>query len=184
MPPTFGDLQLAVQAYWHVKDTQTATAQLLGSTSEGAAKAVRAAGHFEPIAALLVRFFLDAGYPHESIGTGRPNIVLPGYFRSTKRWDLTVIHGGVLVAVIELKGIGGDENSIGRNYNNRLEEAMGNSLDIGRADDMGLVGPEKPWLGYFFIMEDTATSRRPKRPERGILPAHAEWNGVLRSSWG
>lgn len=178
MPPAYSDLQLAVQAYWDVKDKQATSAALLGSTAEGTAKAVRAAGHFEPIAALLARFFLDAGYPATSIGTARPHIVLPGFFRATKRWDLVVVHRGVLVAAIELKGIGGDENSIGRNYNNRLEEAMGNSLDIGRANDIQLVGPEQPWLGYFFIMEDTPTSRQAKRPEQGVLPAHADWYGM------
>lgn len=178
MPPTRADLQLAVKAYWDVKDQQTAMATLLGSASEGTAKAVRAAGHFAPIAALLARFFLDAGYPPSAIGTGHPHIVLPGYFRPTKRWDLAVIHRGVLVAAIELKGIGGDKYSIGRNYNNRLEEALGNSLDLDRADGHGLAGPEKPWLGYFFVMEDTLISRQGKRPEKGRLPAHPVWSGM------
>lgn len=178
MPPTHADLQAAIKAYWHVKDQQTTTAQLLNSSSEGAAKAVRAAGHFAPVAALVARFFLEAGYPPESIGTGHPHIVLPGYFRPTKRWDLAVIHKGVLVAAVELKGIGGDANSIGRNYNNRLEEALGNSIDLDRAKDQGLAGSEKPWLGYFFLMEDTPTSRRSKHPERGKLPAHTSWSGL------
>lgn len=178
MPPTRADLQLALAAYWDTKDKQATTARILGSTAEGTAKSVRAAGHFAPIAALLARFFLDAGYPPGSIGTGHPHIVLPGMFRPTKRWDLAVIHRSVLVAAIELKGIGGDATSIGRNYNNRLEEALGNSLDITRADDAGLVGAERPWLGYFFVMEDTPTSRASKRPEKGLIPAAPEWNGL------
>ncbi len=131
MPPSRADLELALAAYWTTKDSQASTARLLGSTAEGAAKAVRGARHFTPIAALLARFFLDAGYPAASIGAGRPQVVLPGVYRPTKQWDLVVIHRGVLVAAIELKGIGGSEKSIGKNYNNRVEEALGNSLDIG-----------------------------------------------------
>lgn len=178
MPPDRADLALAMAAYWRKKDAQTATAQLLGSTAEGAAKAVRGGGHFTPIAALLARFFLDAGYPAEAIGTGRPRVVLPGVFRPTKQWDLVVIHRDVLVAAVELKGIGGDEGSIGRNYNNRAEEALGNSLDIDRAHDAALVGPEKPWLGYFFVMEDSASSRAAKQPMEGTLPADPVWRGL------
>jgi len=178
MPPTRADLKLAMAGYWNVKDRQATSAALLGSTAEGTSKSVRAAGHFIPIAALLARFFLDAGYLPSSIGTSRPWVVLPGVFRPTKQWDLVVIHRGVLVAAIELKGIGGDEKSIGKNYNNRVEEALGNSIDVGRANDAALVGPEKPWLGYFFVMQDNASSREPKQPMNGILPADPIWRGL------
>ncbi len=138
---------------------------------------MRGGGHFTPIAALLARFFLDAGYPPSSIGTGRPHVVLPGVFRPTKQWDLVVIHKDVLVAAVELKGISG-EKSIGKNYNNRVEEALGNSLDVSRANDVALVGPEKPWLGYFFVMEDNAASGLRKQPMAGTLPADPVWRGL------
>jgi hypothetical protein len=176
--PTRTDLETAVAAYWQTKDSQAAAARLLGSSAEGTAGSVRAAGHFAPIAAVIARFFLDAGYPPASIGTGRPWVVLPAVFRPTKQWDLAIIHRGVLVAAIELKGIGGDKDSIGRNYNNRVEEALGNALDLWRANDQGLVGPEKPWLGYFFLMEDTPTSRARKRPMTGFFPADPIWTGL------
>jgi hypothetical protein len=54
---------------------------------------------------------------------------------------------------------------------------LGNSLDIGRAGDVSLVGVEKPWLGYFFLMEDNTTSRRTERVERGLLPVDDVWTG-------
>lgn len=178
MPPTRADLEFAMHAYWGVKDRQAASAELIGSTAEGAAKAVRGARQFEPVAALIARFFLDAGYPPSSIGVGRPHVVLPGLFRPTKQWDLVVVHRGVLVAAIELKGIGGSEKSIGKNYNNRVEEALGSAFDVARAHELALVGHERPWLGYLFVMEDVPSSRTPKRPMQGILKADEIWNNL------
>jgi len=178
MPPSRADLELAMQAYWGVKDRQGATSELLKSTAEGAAKSVRAGKQFAPVAALIARFFIDAGYPPSSIGTGRPHVVLPGAFRPTKQWDLVVVHRGVLVAAFELKGIGGDDQSIGKNYNNRVEEALGSAFDIDQADDLDLMGPEPPWLGYLFVMEDTPSSRKPKEPMKGLLRADDVWSGL------
>jgi hypothetical protein len=123
--PTREDLELAMAAYWGVKDRQAAMAELIGSTAEGTAKAVRGGGQFTPIAALIARFFVDAGYPPSSIGVGQPHVVLPGLFRPTKQWDLVVVHRGVLVAAIELKGIGGDASSIGRNYTTASRRRLG-----------------------------------------------------------
>ena len=178
MPPGYQDLTTAVANYWKVKDGQLAAAQAAGSTAEGSAKAVRGGGHFAPLAALIARFFLDAGYPIESIATGQrdPRTTLPGYFRPTKDWDLVVSHRGVLVAAVELKALGGP--SFSNNYNNRIEEALGNSIDLSRANFEALVGPEQPWLGYFFVMEDHPNSRRPGgRPRGKPFVSAEEWSG-------
>lgn len=69
-----------------------------------------------------------------------------------------MVHDGILVAAIELKSLGSP--SFGNNYNNRIEEALGNATDLSRANLAGLVGGEKPWLGYFFVMEDAEKSRK------------------------
>lgn len=149
MAPSREDLKTAVAAYWKTKDEQHAAAEAVSSTAEGKAKAVRGGGHFNPIANLIARFFLDAGFPQESIHASTPGIRLPGYYRPTKKWDLVVAHEGVLVAAIELKALGGP--SFGNNFNNRVEEALGTAVDIDRANWRGLLGPEKPWLGYFLL---------------------------------
>jgi hypothetical protein len=176
--PGASALRKAVADYWKVKDNQLTAAQAAGSSAEGTSKAVRGGGHFAPIAALIARFFLAAGYPVESIATGQrdPRTCLPGYFRPTKDWDLVVSHRGVLVAAIELKALGGP--SFGNNYNNRLEEALGNSVDLSRAHLEALVGPERPWLGYFFVMEDHPKSRAPGgRPRGKPFVSAKEWHG-------
>ncbi|HEX5591729.1 MAG TPA: PaeR7I family type II restriction endonuclease [Solirubrobacterales bacterium] len=174
MATTREDFELAVAAFWQGRDKQLAAADAIESTAEGAAKAVRGGSHFDPMVALISRFFTDAGYPQESIGVTIGGVTLPSHFRPTKRWDLVVVHKGVLVAAIELKGIGG---SYGKNYNNRVEEALGSSIDLARANREGLVGPEKPWMGYFFLMNDEAESRRPLKPQEGPFPVEEFWRG-------
>ena len=38
-------------------------------------------------------------------------------------------------------------------------------------------GPEKPWLGYLFLMDDAEGSRRPTNPQKGPFPAEEVWYG-------
>jgi hypothetical protein len=159
MAPNRADLNFAFTEYWAVKANQRETAIASGSTAEGTSIATRGGKHFQPLVNLLAGFFLDAGYPVESIGASGSLVTLPGYYRPTKDWDLVVVHRGVLVAAIELKALGGP--SYGNNYNNRVEEALGNSVDLSRARVADLLGDEAPWLGYFFVMEDGDGSRKP-----------------------
>lgn len=178
MAPTRQDFEQAIADYWKKKDDQRATALANKSTAEGTAGAIRGGKHFGPISDLLARFFLDAGYPTESIGITKRQTALPGYFRPTKDWDLVVIHRRTLVAAIELKALGGP--SFGNNYNNRVEEALGSAVDLAYGNKAGLVGLEKPWTGYFFVMEDAEGSRRTSRPQPAPTPTSfapdAIWN--------
>jgi hypothetical protein len=163
--PTRADLELAVAAYWETKSAQHAAAEAIQSTAEGTSKAIRGGKHFNPVVNLLARFFIDAGYPETAIGATGARTNLPAYYRPAKAWDLVVVHRGVLVAAIELKALGGP--SFGNNYNNRVEEALGNGSDLARAHLASLLGPEVPWLGYFFLMQDHPKSRRPCRKPIG-----------------
>jgi hypothetical protein len=175
MAPTRQDLELAIAAYWQTKDKQLAAAEAIRSTAEGSAKAVRGGGHFNPVVNLISRFFTDAGYPLESIGVKGRQVVLPSHFRPTKQWDLVVVYKGVLVAAMEMKALGGP--SFSKNYNNRMEEALGSSIDLSRASLNGLTGPEKPWLGYFFLMNDEEGSRRIIKPKTGPFDVEDLWHG-------
>jgi len=144
------------------------------STAEGSAKSVRGGGHLNPVANLLARFFTDAGYPKESIAAKGKKTVLPAFFRPNKAWDLVVIHREVLVAAIELKALGGP--SYGNNYNNRVEEALGNAVDLSHANRVRLTGQERPWLGYFFLLDDSPDARLPREPRTNpLLPTAPEW---------
>jgi len=161
MSQSAADLDRAMRAYWALKDRQLAAAEAIQSTAEGSAKAVRGGGHFEPVVQLIASFFIDSGYPASSIFAKGHATILPAYLRPTKNWDLVVVHRTVLAAAIEVKALGGP--SFGNNYNNRLEEAIGCSVDLTAANAANLVGPEKPWLGYFFVIEEHPGSRHTVR---------------------
>lgn len=85
---------------------------------------------------------------------------LPGYFRPTKNWDLLVVVDDRLLASIEFKAHIGP--SFGNNFNNRVEEALGNSTDLLTAYREGKFKPsQKPWLGWLMLLEDTPKSTSP-----------------------
>jgi len=153
------DFEKAVAAYWEVKKAQEETSSLNGRVGAGTAGKVRGGAHFDPIAELLTKFFLDADYPSSAIRvTAGDHLELPGYYRPQKRWDVVISYENTLVAAFELKGLGSP--SFGNNYNNRVEEALGSAVDVRRARLAELFPGERPWLGYFFIMEDALKSQK------------------------
>jgi hypothetical protein len=168
------DFEDAIAAYWGAKQLQSEQSAIKNAVGAGTAGSVRGGKHFDVIAALLAKFFLDAGYPPESIRVSKSQgLELPGYYRPQKQWDLVVVHQGVLVAAFEMKALGGP--SYGNNYNNRVEEALGSAVDLRRAALDELYPKEKPWLGYFFIMQDGEASRRPVKIAKGAVPADSVW---------
>ncbi|MCI0386360.1 PaeR7I family type II restriction endonuclease [Streptomyces sp. CNQ085] len=177
MTVTRQDFEDAIAAYWGAKQMQGEQSMIRDAVGAGTAGTVRGGKHFDAIAALLAKFFLDAGYPPESIRvTKSQGLALPGYYRPQKQWDVVVVHEGVLIAAFELKGLGGP--SYGNNYNNRVEEALGSAVDLRRAALAGLFPKEKPRLGYFFIMQDGGGSRSPVKIAKGGLPVDAMWHGT------
>jgi hypothetical protein len=69
------------------------------------------------------------------------------------------------VAAIEVKSQVG---SFGNNFNNRVEEALGNATDFWACYKKGILKPSsRPWLGYFFMLEDHEKSA--KETERIVL---------------
>ncbi len=85
-------------------------------------------------------------------------LTVPGFFRPTKRWDILVVHQGILVAAIELKSQVG---SFGNNFNNRCEEVLGSATDLWTAFREGAFGQSpRPFLGYLMLLEDCKESRK------------------------
>lgn len=107
---------------------------------------------------LAVDILTDAGLDQLHIHT-RTALELPGYFRPEKKWDLLVVSDGQLVTAIEFKSQVGP--SFGNNFNNRVEEAIGSATDIWTAYREGRLGDgPRPFLGYFFLLEDCPPVRR------------------------
>jgi restriction endonuclease XhoI-like protein len=103
---------------------------------------------------------------------------LPCYFRPTKDWDVVVKIEDDLIAVIEVKAHVGP--SFGNNFNNRVEEALGNATDFWAAYRETTFKPSaRPWLGYLMMLEDHPVS---VRPGHSATPSHyplrKEFQGV------
>ncbi len=143
----------AVRSFWDVRSHQALTGR-----GEGSGGAVRGGRHFDAVCELVSRIFLDAGLKPSQLRTV-VGATLPGYYRPSKNWDLVVVDGRNLVAALEFKALGGP--SFANNGNNRAEEAIGNAVDLLTAFEAGSLGTLRPWLGYFFLIEDAEGSRTP-----------------------
>lgn len=122
--------------------------------------------HIAPIATVIVEDMQNAGYDPSSVYLDDRNVTLPGWFRPTKKWDITAFDNDMLVAAIELKSISG---SFGNNANNRSEEAIGSVTDIAHAVDHHLLEPNRlpPNFGYALLIRKTADSAA-RRQHKGV----------------
>lgn len=161
------EFEESVRDYWRIRAGQKSRQEQRGVVDIGSRTETTGGKHLLPLAQLIAQVFVDEGFPEESVRfEGILN--LPGYYRPTKNWDLLVVHEDVLVAAIELKSIAG---SYGNNLNNRIEEALGNAEDIRTAYREEILGPTRPWLGYFFLIADEEASQRPVQVQsQPVLP--------------
>jgi len=108
---------------------------------------------------MVRRLIIDNGVPDlEVLTDGKSGLCLPGFFRPTKNWDLLVVSQKQLIAAVEFKSQVGP--SFGNNFNNRVEEALGNATDLRTAYREGVFKPSpKPFIGYVFVLEDCPESR-------------------------
>lgn len=155
----------AVRSSWTVRESQAAKQLATGKVDSGTRGAVTGGAHLDALTELLGEVFVKAGFARESVHK-KTGIVLPGYYRPTKKWDLVVVDRGRLVAAIELKSHVG---SFGNNFNNRAEEAIGNAVDVWRAYEAGTFGPVRPWLGFVLLLEEAEESTRKGVPRSGIF---------------
>lgn len=130
---------------------------------------------------LFEQLLEEAGVPSETIfRDGLADLTLPGFFRPTKRWDLLVVARGQLLAAIECKSLCGP--SFGNNYNNRVEEAIGNATDLWTAYREGVFAPSpKPILGYFLLLEEAQGSTRPVSARNRHFPVLDVFQGASYS---
>jgi hypothetical protein len=150
-------IALAVGWYWQVRASQSSKQQASGEADAGLRREVTGGQHMDGFADLVTELVVAAGFKLEEIRL-KSKVELPGYFRSTKKWDLVVTRNGRLCCALELKSQAGP--SFGNNFNNRTEEALGTSVDFWKAFEKGFIGTSQPWLGYLFLLEDCAGSSK------------------------
>ena len=164
-------LKKAIAFYWHTREKQSNKQKDQGTTDQGARSAVTGGAQMDGIITPLTEIIIDSGIPVNCIYHNR-FLQLPGFFRPTKEWDLLVVKNGQLLLALEAKSQVGP--SFGNNFNNRTEEAMGSALDLWTAFREGAFNSTiKPWLGYFFMLEDCDNSNRPvkvQEPHFKVFP--------------
>ena len=157
------ELTKAVQHFWQVRGKQKKRqGGGTGRKDAGNRGAVTAGKHADGFVKLIAAIVKDAALPHVEVHvTEKRPRTLPGFYRPCKEWDLVVLSNSSLVAVVEVKSQVG---SFGNNFNNRVEEALGNATDFWAAYREGAFKPsQKPWLGYLFMLEEQPASLRPTK---------------------
>ena len=148
----------AIRHFWRIRARQhKKQGSATGVKDSGARSAVTGGKHLDGFVSLLAELLAEAGLPEAAIHTR--STTLPGYFRPTKNWDLVVVADEQLLASVEFKAQVG---SFGNNFNNRVEEALGNAVDLNTAYREGKFKPSrKPWLGWLMLLEDSQKSTSP-----------------------
>lgn len=155
-------LSEGVRHFWRTRSTQRdKQGTKSGAKDAGERQAVTGGKHADGFVRLIAAIVQDAELPNWEVRvhtTVKKSRTLPGYFRPCKEWDVVVLSGNDLIAVVEVKSQVG---SFGNNFNNRVEEALGNATDFWMAYSKGTFAPSaKPWLGYLFMLEECAASLR------------------------
>lgn len=152
-------LQRAVASFWKSRDSASAKQRSTGRSTEGNRGAVTGGKTMDSFRDMIAEVAHRCGPPGTKVHRDKSMVVLPGYFRPTKQWDLLVEHKGRLLAVMELKSLCGP--SFGNNANNRCEEALGSAFDLRKAQTEGMLGSgAAPFVGYFILVEDAEGSQR------------------------
>jgi hypothetical protein len=166
----------AVKHFWKSRDDAVKNQKSRGIADQGNRSSVTAGKNLDGFIAMIKQLIVENGIPDAEIFShSKTNLIIPGFFRPTKNWDLLVVSKGKLLAAIEFKSQVGP--SFGNNFNNRVEEALGNATDLNTAYREGAFGEsQKPFVGYFFILEECVKSLSPVRFTSPHFPAFDEFN--------
>jgi hypothetical protein len=144
--------------FWRIRQRQGAQQIENGQVDAGTRGNVTGGGHMDDFAESIRAIFEAEGIWPGYVQVGR-GLTIPGFFRPTKDWDVVICNGSELGALIELKSQVG---SLGNNFNNRAEEAIGNAKDVRVAFTNGLLGTEPPYVGFLMVLEDSEAVVRPR----------------------
>lgn len=168
----------AVRHFWRARDLAAKRQQTRGVRDQGNRAGVTAGKNLDGFVRMTADTIKANGIPETDIHTSaRVDVGVPGFYRPTKEWDLLVVSRGRLVAAVEFKSQVGP--SFGNNFNNRVEEALGNATDLKTAFREGAFGESsRPFLGYFFVLEECEQSTRPVSFSSPHFPALPEFQNT------
>lgn len=167
-----------IRHFWKSRSDAAQAQEKRGKLDQGNRSGVTAGKNLDGFAAMVRQIIVDNGIDDVQVLTGgRATLTIPGFFRPTKNWDLMVIRHGKLIAAIEFKSQVGP--SFGNNFNNRVEEALGNATDLLTAYREGAFGEgSRPFIGFFFVLEDCEESTRPVSFSSPHFAAFPEFEGT------
>ena len=166
----------AIKAFWGNREAAQRKQKETGNIDAGTRGAVTGGKNLDGFVALVQSLVHANGLGHADLHVSKGLVVLPGYFRPTKQWDLLVMNGKRLVAALEFKSQVG---SFGNNYNNRTEEAIGTAHCLWTAYRDGALGSEpQPFLGWLMVVEDADESRAPVRNDQPHFKVFPEFEGA------
>jgi hypothetical protein len=150
----------AIRHFWRTRGRQGKSQGAdTGRRDAGRRTEVTGGRHLDGFVALCRDLIVEAGVQDACV-FWKTRRQLPGFYRAEKDWDLVVVSGAHLLAVIEFKAQVGP--SFGNNFNNRTEEALGNAADLWAAYREGAFETsQRPWLGYVFLLEECDRSMKP-----------------------
>jgi Restriction endonuclease XhoI len=171
-----------------------------GNMQGGSRDAVLGGKNMDGFVELVRLVAAHSGFPPEVVHTRKSQVVLPGFFRATKNWDVLVLHERRLLGVFEFKSQVG---SFGNNFNNRSEEVIGSAADLWVAHHHGayseaphrsrtrvsentpsllnpsiMSDPRPPFLAWLMLLEDCADSRASVRCEEPHYPVFDEFKNA------
>ena len=166
----YKDIAKAVKFFWNTKKTQ-----LKASSDKSNRGAVVGGKQMDAFVGLIKQVAIDAGVPDSCIYT--KNNYLPGFFRSSKDWDLLIISPSKkLIAAIELKSQIG---SYGNNFNNRTEEVLGSAVDLWTAfRENQFPNQQAPWVGYFIVVGKDKKSTTPVKNNESHYSVRQEFKNA------
>lgn len=139
-----------------------------GISDTGARSEVTSGKHLLPLTDAIISDIMCEGLVRDEIFSDSGDTDIPGWFRASKKWDVLVTNEGRLIAAIELKSICG---SYGNNINNRVEEAIGQSVDAQYMINNGLLNCTiPPLLGYVILVKEEQKSTTPTRVTETHFP--------------
>src|SRR3546814_19592563 len=103
LPDDFDELMVkAVEAFWLSRGSSQVTRSQGGSRD-----AVVGGTNMNGFIHLVARVVVHCGLPETSVPTRKSRVVLPGFFRATKKWDVLVIYERRLLGVFAFISQGG-----------------------------------------------------------------------------
>jgi hypothetical protein len=173
-----GMMLKAVKHFWKARTLAAKSQKKRGMADQGNRSGVTAGKNLDGFIAMVREIIIANGIAEADVHYGgRSDVTIPGFYRPTKNWDLLVVTRGQLAAAIEFKSQVGP--SFGNNFNNRVEEALGNAADLNTAFREGVFGESaKPFIGYFFVLEACTMSTSPVKFTSPHFPAMPEFENT------